>query len=200
MDGKPPAPPRKLRSPGSGPFFGENGDIPFLPENTMIIPGTCAEQPLGFLRRLPQKSLLFRAIILGGVALLAAAVVLPFGWLISGNRMGLFAGAAAGGVCLLAAWTALFLSSPLRMPQYVLSLVLVGMMVRMGIPLAAALTVHFLGGPLANAGFLRYLVVFYPIMLAAEAFLSFPPYPSPTNGRGEFRNEKKVPSAEDFVG
>ena len=148
----------------------------------MLNLGTRTEQPLSFLRRLPQKSLLFRAIFLGGVVFVSAAIILSAGWTITGNQMGIFAGAAAGGVCLLAAWAALFLSVPLRMPQYVLGLVLVGMMVRMGIPLAAALTVHFLGGPLANAGFLRYLVVFYPITLATEAFLSFHPCHSPPNG------------------
>ena len=46
-----------------------------------------------------------------------------------------------------------------------LALVLVGMMIRMGIPLAAALAVYFRGGPLADAGFLYYLVVFYPVTL-----------------------------------
>ena len=69
---------------------------------------------------------------------------------------------------------ALGLTEPLRGPQQVLALVLVGMMVRMGIPLAAALTVCFCGGPLANAGFLYYLVVFYPVTLTAETFLSLP--------------------------
>ena len=54
------------------------------------------------------------------------------------------------------------------------SLGLLGMMVRMGIPLAAALIVYFSGGPLADAGFLYYLVVFYPVTLTAEIFLSRP--------------------------
>ena len=122
---------------------------------------------------------------------MAAAVILPLGWAISGNRAGLIAGAAAGGVCLLAAWMALGLSEPLRRPQHMLALVLVGMMIRMGIPLAAALAVFFRGGPLADAGFLYYLVVFYPVTLTAETFLSLP----------ECEPKKKdVPPAQDFVG
>ena len=72
-----------------------------------------------------------------------------------------------------------------------LALVLVGMMIRMGIPLAAALTVYFRGGPLADAGFLYYLVVFYPVTLTAETLL-FLPEPA--------LNEKNVSPAEDFVG
>ena len=72
---------------------------------------------------------------------------------------------------------ALVLSEPLRRPQYVLTLVHVGMMIRMGIPLAAALAVYFVGGPLADAGFLYYLVVFYPVTLTVETFLSLPEAP-----------------------
>ena len=49
---------------------------------------------------------------------------------------------------------------------------LVGMLVRMGIPLGAALLVVFRGGPLADAGFLYYLVVFYLVTLTVETFLA----------------------------
>jgi hypothetical protein len=118
--------------------------------------------------------MLLRAAFLGVAVLMAAAVVLPLGWAISHNSMGVFAGAAAGGVCLLAAWLALALSEPLRKPPQMLALVLVGMTIRMGFPLAAALTVYFLGGPLADAGFLYYLVGFYPVTLTVETFLSVP--------------------------
>ncbi len=123
--------------------------------------------------------------------LAAAFLVLPLGWAISSNRMGFFAGAAAAGVCLAAAVTALGLSQSLRRPRQVLAFVLVGMTIRMGIPLMAALAVFFLGGPLADAGFLYYLVVFYPVMLTAETFLFLPE-------RGSY--EKNVPRAQDFVG
>jgi len=121
-----------------------------------------------------QKSLLFRTVFLGVTVFIATAVILPIGWVISGNRAGLFAGAAAGGACLLAAWLALFLSEPLRRPQHVLTLVHAGMIIRMGIPLGVALAVNFRGGPLADAGFLYYLVVFYPVTLTVETFLSWP--------------------------
>ncbi len=141
--------------------------------------------------RLTHRSLLFRAVFLGIVVLIAAIVILPLGWAISGNRVGFFAAAAAGGVCLLAAWTALGLSELFRRPQQILALVFVGMTVRMGIPLVAALTVYFRGGPLADAGFLYYLVVFYPVTLAAETYLFLP----------ECNPKKRiVPSTQDFVG
>ncbi len=120
--------------------------------------------------------------------LLAAAIVLPLGWAISGKGMGILAGAAAAGVCLVAGWMALGLSEPLRRPQLMLALVMVGMMIRMGIPLAAALTVFFLGGPLADAGFLYYLVVFYLIALAVETVLTLP-CPSDVSDCGRARDE-----------
>jgi hypothetical protein len=144
---------------------------------------------LGVLCRLPQTSLLLRAILLGAVVLVAAAVILPFGWVISGNRAGVLAAAAAGGVCLLGAWTALALSEPLRRPQHLLALVLVGMMIRMGIPLAAALAVYFRGGPLADAGFLYYVVGFYPVTLAAETGLTLPRGPRNVPGSAREREE-----------
>ena len=146
---------------------------------------------LGIVRRLPRTSLLLRIILLGVAVLIVAAVILPLALLISGNRAGLYSAAAAGGVCLLSAWLALCASEPLRRPQSVLALVVVGMMIRMGIPLAAALTVFFRGGPLADAGFLYYVVLFYPVTLIAETYLSTP---------GCEPNKKDVSPARDLVG
>jgi len=105
--------------------------------------------------------------------------------------MGIWAGAAAGGVCLLAAWIALIVGESLRRPQYALAGVLLAMLIRMGIPLAAALLVFLRGGPLADAGFLYYLVLFYPVTLTAETFLLLPKRCS---------HEKRVSPAQDLVG
>ncbi len=44
----------------------------------------------------------------------------------------------------------------------------------MGIPLAVAFFVHFSGGPLADAGFLYYIVAFYAVALTSEIILSLP--------------------------
>jgi hypothetical protein len=145
----------------------------------------------GSLRLLQKTSLLIRATFLGVVVVMAAAVILPLGWAISGNQTGLVAGVAAGGVCLLAAWIALGLGDTLRKPQQILALVIVGMMTRMGIPLAAALIVYFCGGPLADAGFLYYLILFYPVTLTAETLLFLPE---------RHPNEKNGYPAQDFVG
>jgi hypothetical protein len=58
-------------------------------------------------------------------------------------------------------------------PRPVLAM-LVSMAARMGIPLVPALAIHLAGGPLANAGLLYYLLVFYPITLAVDVALSLP--------------------------
>ena len=49
--------------------------------------------------------------------------------------------------------------------------VLLGMSPRMGIPLAAFLVVHVKGGPLAENGFVYYILTFYLVTLAVETFL-----------------------------
>ncbi len=51
---------------------------------------------------------------------------------------------------------------------------LAGMLPRMAIPLGFAIPLHIHGGPLAEAGLLVYLVVFYPVTLAAETALCLP--------------------------
>jgi hypothetical protein len=117
------------------------------------------------------RSLLWRITILGTAILIAAVIVLPSGWALTHNPLGVFTGAAAGAVCFLAAGVSLSLSGFFRKPGQVLALVLVGMMARMGIPLMAALIASLLGGPLADAGFLNYLIVFYLVMLAVETAL-----------------------------
>lgn len=138
---------------------------------------------------LRHRSLSFRLAFLGATMLVAMGIVLPLGWVVAGTRAGLLAGATAGGVCLLAAWIALAVSELLRGPKHVVSLVLVGMLIRMGIPLAVALILCFSGGPLADAGFLYYLIVFYPVTLTVET-LFFLPYNRPA--------EKNRIPAEDF--
>jgi hypothetical protein len=137
-------------------------------------PGPDCTSGVNSLRRLLQRCILIRAAFLAVLVLVAGAIILPLGWAMSYSRTGILAGAVAGGVCLLAAWIALALSEPLHRRQQVLGVVLVGMLVRMGIPLAAALGVYFLGGPLADAGFLYYLVAFYPVTLTAETLLFLP--------------------------
>ncbi len=54
------------------------------------------------------------------------------------------------------------------------------MLPRMGVPLAGALMLQMSPGPLAEAGVMYYLLVFYPITLAIETLLSLPPSKAPS--------------------
>jgi hypothetical protein len=55
-----------------------------------------------------------------------------------------------------------------------MALVVVGMLIRMIIPLAAVVVVYFQRGPLADAGFVYYVIVFYPVTLSVETFVTLP--------------------------
>jgi hypothetical protein len=114
-----------------------------------------------------------RAACLGVVVLGAFLATAPVaGWL--GGWLGLAAAAAAAGFCLAGAAVALLAAYWLRGPKYALHGMLIGMGARMGIPLAAGLVCYLLASPLAEAGLLYYLLVFYPLTLGVETYLSLP--------------------------
>lgn len=100
---------------------------------------------------------------------------------------GLWAAALAALFCLTGALMALIASHALRGPQFALLAMFVGMAARMGVPLFLGVALHLRGGPLAEAGLLYYLLVFYPVTLAVETALSLPTRqmiakePSPTS-------------------
>ena len=91
----------------------------------------------------------------------------PVAYLMSGWT-GLAAAGAAGATCFLGAFGALLLGHWLRGPQGLLPRVVGGMFVRMAVPLAAALGVALGRSPLADGGFVYYLLVFYLVTLAVE--------------------------------
>jgi len=112
-------------------------------------------------------------------ALLAISVVLLYGlaaplayWL--GGAASLLAATGAGAVCLLASALALALSTLLRRPALAFYGLLAAMAVRTGIPLLCALVIRLHGTPLAENGFIYYLVVFYLVTLGIETSLSLP--------------------------
>lgn len=126
-----------------------------------------------FLAELAQRSLAVRTAALVLAVLAIAAGLLPIAGTLHGWA-GAGAVALAGVVCLAGASAALVISSILRGPHFVLPAMLLGMLIRMGLPLSLALIVHFRGGPLAESGFLVYLLVFYPVTLTVETILSLP--------------------------
>ena len=107
----------------------------------------------------------------------------PIGWYVSGT-FGLVTAAVAAGCCLPGAILALFVGDLLQGAAFALQRLLLGMMFRMGIPLALALAIDLAGGRLADTGFLYYLAAFYPFVLGVETVLSIPP--TERCGRSDF--------------
>ena len=104
------------------------------------------------------------------VVLCVFGVVGPIaGWLDGG--LGVAAAAIAAGLCLAGAGIALAAASALRSPDRVLVGALIGMIARMIIPLGFGMGLHFYNTPLAEAGLLVYLLVFYPVTLGVETAL-----------------------------
>ena len=101
-----------------------------------------------------------------GVGAVAAAI---------GHAVSGWAGVASAGlalaISLFSGVLALALSIWCRLPELVVYQVLLGMLPRMGIPLGSCMIVALLGGPLAEAGFVFYIMAFYFVTLAVETFL-----------------------------
>jgi hypothetical protein len=127
----------------------------------------------GWLTTLRRQGVGTRTAALAALVLVVWAVVATLAGLLAG-AMALAAATVAAGLCLGGAIGALVAAYWLRDPRYMLHMVLVGMALRMGLPLATGLALHFRGGPLADAGVLYYLLVFYPVTLGIETFLSLP--------------------------
>lgn len=116
-----------------------------------------------------------RAVVTGVILVIGVLVaVFPafagYGYWAHGE-IGVAAAAVAAVVCLvggLAGWAAMI---PFRGPQAVNG-VLLGMLVRMTVPLAAALLLFLRGGPLVRAGLVEMLVAYYLIALILDTVLS----------------------------
>ncbi len=128
---------------------------------------------LRWLNRLQNGSPVVRVVLLASTTLAEFALVGPLAVYL-GGRMGLAAAAVAAALCLAGAASALIAADLLRGPQSALQALLAGMAFRMGIPLGAGVALYVRGGPLAEAGVLHYLLVFYPVALTIETALSLP--------------------------
>lgn len=126
-----------------------------------------------YFARLRNRSLAVRATFLLAAVVVLYVMVLPAA-LVCGGDGGLRASGFAALACLVGAEIALVVSRLLRAPQQALWALLLGMTARMGVPLIFGLVVQLTGGPLAEAGLLFYLLVFFPVILAVETTLSLP--------------------------
>lgn len=125
------------------------------------------------LERLQRGGLLLQSSVLGLVVAVAYGLVAPVAGYLAGG-VALAAAAVAAAFCLGGAAVALLMAHLFRGPNAALAGVVLGMGARMVIPLGGGFACHSHGGPLAEAGLLYYLLVFYPITLALETWLSLP--------------------------
>ena len=84
---------------------------------------------------------------------------------------GFQAAAIAANVCWLSSCVALVMAGMTQNTQYAIHGIMGGMLVRMFVPGLIGLIVHAQQGPLARAGFLRYILVFFLVSLVVETCL-----------------------------
>ena len=101
------------------------------------------------------------------------AVVAPIAGRLEGG-LGVAAAAIAAGLCLAGAGVSLAAANVLGARDRVLRGMLIGIIARMIIPLGFGVGLHFYSRPLAEAGLLVYLLVFYPVTLAVDTALALP--------------------------
>jgi hypothetical protein len=137
-----------------------------------------------WLSNLRRRSLAVRLLALTLAVVAPFAIVGPLAEYLGGPA-GLAAAGVAAIACLIGAVTALVVSSVLSGTAFALAALMAGMAARMGMPLGLGLLVHLQGGPLAKAGLLYYLLIFYPITLMVETVLSLPSTERPQSSQPE---------------
>lgn len=123
--------------------------------------------------RLRNARLAVQLAALLGISLCVFAVVAPIAGRLEGG-LGVAAAAIAAGLCLTGAGVSLAAANVLAARDRVLRGMLIGIIARMVIPLGFGVGLHFYSQPLAEAGLLVYLLVFYPVTLAVETALALP--------------------------
>lgn len=114
-----------------------------------------------------------RSALLTLAGLATWAAVAPVAWKLSGT-VGLRSAGLAAASCWAGAMPALVVSLTFYRLKQPLPGLLLGLFFRMSIPLGIGLIVQLRHGVLAQAGFVYYLLVFYPVMLAVEVYLTLP--------------------------
>ena len=102
--------------------------------------------------------------------LVALLVALPIAWATKGAS-GLAAAVVANLACLLGGVIALWVCGRFAEPAAVVASVLVGILIRMGLPLAVFIATYFRGGMVVDGGLVFYLLFFYLVMLFVETKL-----------------------------
>jgi hypothetical protein len=105
-------------------------------------------------------------------ALLAVAFVVsaPLACLLQGG-IGVAAAAAAAACVFVSSALGLVVGELFRKSDDALLAMVLGMVIRMSLPLAACVVVQLSGGSLASAGFVFYVLFFYMVGLAVDTCL-----------------------------
>lgn len=111
------------------------------------------------------RILIMTAIMLGLIMITA-----PIAWMLQG-RMGLAAAGLAAAICLIAGITGMLVGEALRSSNLIITQSLVPMLIRMGIALGVCMVISLRRGPLFQAGFVYYLLLFYLISLGPDTAL-----------------------------
>ncbi len=112
-----------------------------------------------------------RAAVLIASLVLVSLLVGPLSFYFDGVN-GLVASGAGMTICLVCGLLALVVAEQFRKPEHVLQQVLITMGLRMGIPLGLCMVVYIQRGPLAEAGMVYYLLVFYLVTLLVETMMA----------------------------
>lgn len=123
------------------------------------------------LHRVVQGGFLVQAVLLYGATVAILLPVLPIAWVISGPK-GVAAATAGGFLCFSGGLMSLVWNMAFPGPKLLVVRTLGGMLPRMGVPLFGGLMLQIAVRPLAEAGILIYLLVFYPALLSIETYLS----------------------------
>ncbi len=97
--------------------------------------------------------------------------VAPVAWVICGAE-GVAAAVAGAFLCFSGGLLSLVWNAAFPGPKLLVVRILGGMLPRMGVPILGGLVLQITVRPLAEAGILIYLLVFYPALLSLETWLS----------------------------
>jgi len=117
------------------------------------------------------QGVLAHVMILAMTVLLGMVLIGPLATWMRGTA-GFWSAGAAGATCLAATVGAALIGRLLCRLSNPVSGVLAGMLLRMALPLAACMIVQSMGGFLAHAGFVYWILLFYLPVLAVETVIA----------------------------
>lgn len=123
------------------------------------------------LLRVVHGGFLGHGLLLYGAMVAILLPVLLVAWVISGPN-GVAAATAGGLLCFSGGLLAMAWNAAFPGPKLLFVRILGGMLPRMGVPLLGGVILQISVKPLAEAGILLYLLVFYPALLSIEVYLS----------------------------